>query len=60
MNTLDNIIENLKIDDNIDAVFMTGSNHNSEAKAYSDIDLVVILKENKIRTFFQQNPDSEF
>lgn len=47
MKELDKIIEKLKSDDNVDAVFITGSNHNSEAKAYSDIDLVVIFKENK-------------
>lgn len=47
MNSLDKIIEKLKSDDNIDAVFMTGSNHNKEAKTYSDIDLVIIFKENK-------------
>ncbi|MFA6405448.1 MAG: nucleotidyltransferase domain-containing protein [Candidatus Paceibacterota bacterium] len=47
MNSLDKIIENLKSNDAVDAVFLTGSNHNNEAKTYSDIDLVVILKENK-------------
>lgn len=47
MNSLDKIIEKLKSDSNVDTVFMTGSNHNKEAKTYSDADLVVIFKENK-------------
>lgn len=47
MNSLDKIIEKLKSNRDADSVFMTGSNHNNEAKIYSDIDLVVILKENK-------------
>ena len=34
---------------------MTGSNHNDEAKAYSDIDLVVILKENKDELYCSYN-----
>lgn len=47
MKEFDKVIEKLKSDDNVDTVFMTGSNHNNEAKTYSDIDLVVIFKENK-------------
>lgn len=47
MKELDKILEKLKSSDDVDAVFMTGSNHNNEAKNYSDIDLVVIFKENK-------------
>jgi len=45
--SLDKIIEKLKLNDDVDAVFLTGSHGTQEAKAYSDIDLVVILKENK-------------
>ena len=47
MNSLDKIIEKLKSNDDVDAVFITGSHNTQEAKAHSDIDLVVILKENK-------------
>ncbi|MEK7116613.1 MAG: nucleotidyltransferase domain-containing protein [Patescibacteria group bacterium] len=47
MKGLDKIIEKLKSNNDVDAVFITGSHSNQEAKAYSDIDLVVILKENK-------------
>jgi len=47
MKNLDKIIEKLKSDDNVDAVFITGSYNTQEAKSYSDIDLVIILKENK-------------
>jgi predicted nucleotidyltransferase len=45
--SLDEIIEKLKSNDDVDAVFITGSQTTQEAKSYSDIDLVVILKENK-------------
>lgn len=55
MKELDKMIEKLKSDDNVDTVFMTGSNHNNEAKAYSDIDLVVILKENKDELYCSYN-----
>ena len=47
MSSLDKIIEKLKSNDDVDAVFITGSYSNQEAKPYSDIDLVIILKENK-------------
>lgn len=47
MTELDKIIEKLKSNDDVDAVFLTGSHGTQEAKAYSDIDLVIILKENK-------------
>ncbi|OHB14610.1 MAG: hypothetical protein A2431_04130 [Candidatus Zambryskibacteria bacterium RIFOXYC1_FULL_39_10] len=47
MNSLDNIIERLKSNNEVDAVFLTGSHGTKESKPYSDIDLVVILKENK-------------
>lgn len=47
MNSLDKIIEKLKSDDGVNAVFITGSYSTQDAKSYSDIDLVVILKENK-------------
>lgn len=42
---LDQIIEKLKSKEQVDAVFLTGS-HGAGRKAYSDIDLVIILKEN--------------
>jgi predicted nucleotidyltransferase len=47
MKELDKIIEKLRSNDDVDAVFLTGSNATQESKSYSDIDLVVILKENK-------------
>lgn len=47
MNNLDKIIEKLKSNSDVDAVFLTGSHGTKEFKPYSDIDLVVILKENK-------------
>ena len=47
MNSLDKIIEKLKSNEDVDAVFLTGSHGTKESKSYSDIDLVVILKENK-------------
>lgn len=47
MNLLNKIIEKLKSHDDIDAVFLTGSNASNQSKLYSDIDLVVILKNNK-------------
>ena len=45
MSELQNIIENLKSKDEVDAVFLTGS-HGANTKPYSDIDLIIILKEN--------------
>jgi len=55
MNSLDNIIEKLKSNNEVDAVFLTGSQSNQEAKTYSDIDLVVILKgnENKLYSLYR-------
>lgn len=44
---LDKIIENLKSKEEIDAVLIGGSQSRSEENEYSDIDLAVILKENK-------------
>ncbi len=51
---LDEIIRNLKAKDEVDTVFITGSHGLGEEKPYSDIDLVVVLKENseKIRSVF--------
>jgi len=43
MKTLSKILENLKLHDNVDAVFLTGS-HGNDHKPYSDIDLVIIFK----------------
>ncbi|MEK7634889.1 MAG: nucleotidyltransferase domain-containing protein [Patescibacteria group bacterium] len=51
MNQLDQTIEKLKSNDEVDSVFLTGSHSNQEAKAYSDIDLVIILKENKNKLY---------
>ncbi len=45
MSELQNIIENLKKKEQVDALFLTGSRGNT-MKPYSDIDLVIILKEN--------------
>ncbi len=47
MESLNKAIENLKLNNDVDAVFLTGSNAINQSKSYSDIDLVVILKENK-------------
>jgi predicted nucleotidyltransferase len=47
MNTLEKIIARLNSNNDVDAVFVTGSLGVKTAKPYSDIDLVVILKENK-------------
>ncbi len=47
MNSLDKITEKLKLHNDINAVFITGSHGTKESKSYSDIDLVIILKENK-------------
>jgi hypothetical protein len=40
------LIKKLKEEDNIDAVFITGSHGRGEQKPYSDLDLVIILREN--------------
>ena len=46
MKQLENIIKKLETKHQVDAVFLTGS-HGSDKKPYSDIDLVIILDENK-------------
>lgn len=46
MDSLDKIIEKLKLNDDVDAVFLTGSIGTKTSKPYSDIDLIVILKNN--------------
>lgn len=46
MNSLDKIIEKLKSNGDVDAVFLTGSIGTKTNKPYSDIDLIVILKNN--------------
>jgi predicted nucleotidyltransferase len=51
MNTLKNIIENLKNKEEVDAVFVTGSQGLGEQKSYSDIDLVVVFRENTQKLF---------
>lgn len=48
MPELQNIIENLKKKEQVDAVFLTGSRGVTK-KSYSDIDLIIILKENTVR-----------
>ena len=40
------LIQKLKGKDDVDAVFIIGSHGRGEQKPYSDLDLVVILKEN--------------
>ena len=47
MEQLDRIIEKLKLNRDVDAMLITGSLGVGKSKPYSDIDLVVILKENK-------------
>lgn len=49
--TLNDLIQNLKSKEEIDAVFVTGSQGLGEQKSYSDIDLAVIFKENKEKLF---------
>ena len=51
----ENLIKKLRDNAEIDAVFLTGSYGREESKPYSDIDLVIILKENKnnIRSLYQ-------
>jgi predicted nucleotidyltransferase len=51
MQNLQTLIENLKSKDEVDAVFITGSQGLGENKFYSDIDLVVIFKENTHKFF---------
>lgn len=51
MHNLKTIINNLKQKEEVDAVFVTGSQGILEQKSYSDIDLVVIFKENKQQLF---------
>ncbi|MEK7116611.1 MAG: nucleotidyltransferase domain-containing protein [Patescibacteria group bacterium] len=46
MNSLDKIIEKLKSNDAVDAVFITGSIGTKTNTSHSDIDLIVILKDN--------------
>jgi hypothetical protein len=45
MEKLKQLIENLRAKDDVDAVFLTGS-YGADLKPYSDIDLIIILKEN--------------
>ena len=47
MNSLSEIIKKLELHPDVDAVFLTGSHGTKTPKPYSDIDLVIILKENK-------------
>lgn len=51
MQTLENLIKNLKNQEEIDAVLLVGSKASGEEKEYSDIDLAVIFKENKEKLF---------
>lgn len=51
MQTLKNLIENLKNNDNVDALCIVGSQGIGEEKIYSDIDLAVIFKENTQKLF---------
>lgn len=55
MQQLQEIIENLKRKDDVDAVFLTGSHGTGEAKSYSDLDIIVVLNENvkKIRSIYR-------
>ncbi|MEK7207989.1 MAG: nucleotidyltransferase domain-containing protein [Patescibacteria group bacterium] len=49
MPELKKLIASLKEKDDVDAVFLTGSCDLPEASAASDIDIVIILKENRVR-----------
>ncbi|MFA6270386.1 MAG: nucleotidyltransferase domain-containing protein [Candidatus Paceibacterota bacterium] len=49
--TLNDLIQNLKSKEEIDAVFVTGSQGLGEQKSYSDIDLVIVFKENTQKLF---------
>ncbi|MEI6843004.1 MAG: nucleotidyltransferase domain-containing protein [bacterium] len=51
MQNLQNLIQALKLKDEVDAVFVTGSRGIGEEKPYSDIDLVIIFKENTQKLF---------
>ena len=51
MESLGNIITHLNSSKDIDAVFITGSLGNKNAKPYSDIDLVIVLKKNKFNLY---------
>lgn len=51
MQSLKNLIENLKNKVEVDAVLVAGSRSLGEEKEYSDIDLAVIFKENKEKLF---------
>jgi predicted nucleotidyltransferase/predicted DNA-binding WGR domain protein len=46
MDSLNKIIEKLKSNDEVDAVFLTGSVGAKTNTSYSDIDLIIILKDN--------------
>ncbi|MEX0909968.1 MAG: NUDIX domain-containing protein [Candidatus Paceibacterota bacterium] len=46
MNQLETIIKNLENNENVDAVFLTGSYGIDQKNNYSDIDLVIIFKKN--------------
>jgi predicted nucleotidyltransferase len=46
MKELDTILEHLKSQEEVDAVFITGSTATGENKEYSDLDLVIIVNEN--------------
>lgn len=53
--TLTNLIQSLKSQDEIDALFIAGSQGEGKEESYSDIDIVVVFKENtqKLRSLFQ-------
>ena len=51
MEDLEKIIDALNLNDDVDAVFITGSFGAKNAKPYSGIDLVVLLKENKMNLY---------
>lgn len=51
MQTLEKLIENLKNQEEIDAILLVGSKASGEEKEYSDIDLAVIFKENREKLF---------
>lgn len=46
MNQLETIVKNLKNNDNIDSVFLTGSYATGQKTAHSDIDLIVVFNDN--------------
>ncbi len=55
MKTLNTLIESLKLEEDVDALFIAGSQGEGNHEPYSDIDIVVIFKENtqKLRSLFQ-------